>query len=470
MIDHLLTIVPPWLVILLVVFGVVNGTVAYLIFMERKVASWVQDRIGPNRVGPWGLLQSVADGIKMFVKEDYRPAGTDKVLFTLAPCLMMTVIIAAMAVIPWGGILQGTRTFSVADDPFTKMGHPPIIEAAQAVIPAGFYLVGQPVVTNGIAEVTYRYSFQISDVNLGVLYLVAMLSLGVYGIVLGGWSSNNKFSFLGGMRAAAQMISYEIPFGMSLLTIIVMFGTFSLGDIIAAQSHNWMGFLPAWNVFTQPLAFILFLACIHAEANRSPFDLAECEQELIGGYHTEYSSMRFGLFFLGEYTSMVVTSAVCVALFFGGWHLPGLTDGTDPANPAVTSSLTLAVLRALVYFAKIIVIIFVFMWVRWSLPRFRFDQLMGLAWKGMVPISLLILLSTTLAIYFLRVGQPTRNVTSPTAMMISGKEAVVLLAMNVVLLAVVLLGRRLLPAGPPVNRRLAIPCSRFSSATECVDQ
>ncbi len=453
MIDHLLTIVPPWLVILLVVFGVVNGTVAYLIFMERKVASWVQDRIGPNRVGPWGLLQSVADGIKMFMKEDYRPAGTDKVLFTLAPCLMMTVIVGAMAVIPWGGILQGTRSFNIAG-----------AQTAQQVIPAGAYVVGEPVVTNGVAEVTYRYSFQIADINLGVLYLVAMLSLGVYGIVLGGWSSNNKFSFLGGMRAAAQMISYEVPFGLSLLTIIVMFGTFSLGDIIAAQSHNWMGFLPAWNIFTQPLAFILFLTCIHAEANRSPFDLAECEQELIGGYHTEYSSMRFGLFFLGEYTGMVVTSAVCVALFFGGWHLPGLTDGTDPSNPAVTSSLTLALLRALVYFIKIIGIIFIFMWVRWSLPRFRFDQLMGLAWKGMIPVSLLILLGTTLVIYFLRVGQAARNVTSPAAMEISGTEAGVLLAMNVVLLAVILVGRRLLPAGPPVNRRLAIPGSRFSPA------
>jgi NADH-quinone oxidoreductase subunit H len=457
MIDHLLTIVPPWLIILLVVFGVVLGTVAYLIFMERKVASWVQDRIGPNRVGPWGLLQSVADGIKMLVKEDYRPAGTDKVLFTLAPCLMMTVIIGAMAVIPWGGILQGTRSFNVAGGQAAQM--------ARQVIPAGAYVVGQPVITGDVAQVTYRYSFQIADVNLGVLYLVAMLSLGVYGIVIGGWSSNNKFSFLGGMRAAAQMISYEVPFGLSLLTIIVMFGTFSLGDIIAAQSHNWMGFLPAWNVFTQPLAFILFLTCIHAEANRSPFDLAECEQELIGGYHTEYSSMRFGLFFLGEYTGMVVTSAVCVALFFGGWHLPGLTDGTDPANPAVTTSLTLAVLRALVYFAKIIVIIFVFMWVRWSLPRFRFDQLMGLAWKGMIPVSLLILMGTTLVIYFLRIGQPARDVTRPADMVISGKEAGVLLAMNVVLLAVVLVGRRLLPAGPAVNRRLTIPGSRFSATT-----
>lgn len=460
MIEKLLTIVPPWLVILLVVFGVINGTVAYLIFLERKIASWVQDRIGPNRAGPWGLLQSVADGIKMFVKEDYRPTGADKALFTLAPCLMMTVIIGAMAVIPWGGILQGTRSFDVQN-----LSPAQIATQAQAIIPAGAHLIGQPVLAEGVAQVTYRYSFQIADVNVGVLYLIAMLSLGVYGIVIGGWSSNNKFSFLGGMRAAAQMISYEVPLGLSLLTIILMFGTFSLGDIIAAQSHNWAGFLPAWNIFTQPLAFILFLTCIHAEANRSPFDLAECEQELVGGYHTEYSSMRFGLFFLGEYTGMVVTSAVCVALFFGGWHLPGLTDGTDPADPAVTTSLGLAVFRSLVYFAKVLGIISLFMWVRWSLPRFRFDQLMGLAWKGMVPVSLLILLGTALLIFAFHAGQPPRDPASPAAMAVSGKEALAFLAMNLVLIPIVLVARRLLPAAPAVNRRLAIPNSRFNPVT-----
>lgn len=456
MLHSLLSNVPPWLIILLVVFGAVLTTVAYLIFLERKIASWVQDRIGPNRVGPWGLLQSMADGLKMFLKEDYRPKRTDGLLFSLAPCLMMAVIVAAMAVLPWGGIVQGTVMQSNLNS-----------FPAQ---PAGSEVIGTaPTADPTVTEVTYRYSFQIADINIGVLYIIALLSLAVYGVVLGGWSSNNKFSFLGGMRAAAQMVSYEIPLGLSLLTVVVMFGTLSLGDITAAQAHYWNGWIPAWNVFSQPLAFLMFLVCIHAEANRAPFDLAECEQELVGGFHTEYSSMRFGLFFLGEYTGMVITSAVLVALFLGGWHFPGLVDHTDPANPAVTSSLGIAILRSLVFFGKTLLIISVFMWVRWSLPRFRFDQLMQLAWRGFIPIALAIFIGTVLVLYAFRAGTVIDG-DSVSATMLSKREGwrqyegLALLLMNVVILMAILAVAWLKPAPKAPNRRIAVPSHTSPSA------
>ena len=468
----LLERIPPWLYIAVVAHLIILGTVAYLIFLERKVAAWVQDRIGPNRVGPWGLLQSVADGIKMLVKEDYRPAGADRVLFTVAPAIMMILIIMSIAVIPWGGVKQTTRDIEVrgviesgeADALAISRANTPgtpenarLLEAARRQIPLGASIVAVTYTGHTTAPhaeqatVTYRYHFQVARLNIGVLFIIMVLALAVYGVVVGGWASNNKYSFLGGLRATAQMISYEIPLALSLLTIVIMFGTLELDEIVSRQAgHYWLGFIPAWNVFTQPLAFILFLVCIHAEANRAPFDLAEAEQELVGGYHTEYSSMRFGLFFLAEYAGMMTTSAVCVALFFGGWHLPGLGGSADPADPAVTTSLGLILLRCAVYFAKVMLMIGLFMWVRWSLPRFRFDQLMVLAWRSLVPFSLALLLGTALVLYWLGPG----NANFVKNKVLDGQMGAALLIMNVVLLAAALGLSRLLPAGPPTNRRV----------------
>src|SRR4051812_47671554 len=443
------THIPPWVWLTIVLHLTVLGTVAYLILLERKVASWVQDRLGPNRVGlgfgivPWlkdkhmfGLGQPLADGLKFIFKEDYRPKGVDVILFTLAPAIMITTVIISIAVIPWGGTKQTTRDV-------------PVGQVAADVVPQGSTIVSQ---TAG--SVTYQYPFQIADVNIGVLYILAVLSLAVYGVVIGGWASNNKYSFLGGLRATANMISYEVPLGLAVLTIVLMYGTLDLGAIVEKQAWMWKGIIPAWNIFTQPLAFLMFLVCIHAEANRAPFDLAEAEQELVGGYHTEYSSMRFALFFLAEYAGMITTSAVCVALFFGGWHLPGLTGHVDAANPAVTSSLVVCLLRALVFFAKTMVIIFVFMWVRWSLPRFRFDQLMGLAWRALIPMSLVILLVTCVVVYYFGEGRNQQ-------LRVGGKMALVLLASNLVMLLLIVLGSFILPAAPNTNRKLRIPGSRF---------
>jgi NADH-quinone oxidoreductase subunit H len=256
------------------------------------------------------------------------------------------------------------------------------------------------------------------------------------------------------------MISYEIPLGLAVLAIVVMFGTLQLDDIVARQAHYWWGWLPAWNVFTQPLAFFMFLICIHAEANRAPFDLAECEQELVGGYHTEYSAMRFALFFLAEYAGMVTTSAVCVALFFGGWQLPWIdkipyfvNHSPDVNNPAVTTSLVICIIRSIVFFTKTIAIIFVFMWVRWSLPRFRFDQLMMLAWRALIPMSLAILVMTAIMVYY------TDGLTFSD---VDGSTAIKFFVANVALLIVMLITAKLLPAAPDTNRRIAVAGSRFA--------
>lgn len=402
--------IPPFAYLAVAVLAVVLGTVAYLILLERKVASWIQDRIGPNRVGPGGLFQPLADGLKMLVKEDYRPPFADRYLFTLAPALMMAVMIVALAAIPWGGVYQSATT---------------------------------------------RWRVQIADLNIGVVFIFAVLSLGVYGVVVAGWASDNKYSFLGGLRATVQMVSYEVPLALSLLTVLTMYGTLDLGVIVERQAHLWLGFIPAWNIFCQPAAFVLFLVCMHAEANRAPFDLPEAEQELVGGYHTEYTSMRLGLLLLAEYAGMVVTSAVCAALFLGGWHLPGLS-GPDAANPAVTSSVWVVLLRCGVYYAKVLLLIFVFMWVRWSLPRFRFDQLLSLAWRGLVPLSLALLAGTACVVYLF--GPEHR-----AHMRVGGRMAAVLLAINVVIAAGALAVAAVMPARAP-NRRLSVPGSRFAPA------
>jgi NADH-quinone oxidoreductase subunit H len=434
MIEKILTIVPLWLIILLVIFQTMLGAAAYLILLERKIASWVQDRIGPNRVGPWGLLQPLADGLKMFTKEDYRPPGTDKYIFSVAPMLMMLVVFTAVAIIPWGGVYQGSI------DP-------------SATLPIGATKVDA---LSTATSTVYRIPIQIADVNIGVLFAVAILALAVYSVVFAGWASNNKYSFLGGMRAAAQMISYEVPLGLAIITIVLMHGTLSLNDIVSAQAGYWCGFVPSWNIFTQPMAFLIFLTCLHAEANRAPIDLAEAEQELVGGYHTEYTSMRLGLLLMGEYIEMTVTSAILVALFLGGWHLPGLTGNVDPANASVTSSVLEILLRVGVYFAKIGVIIAVFMWVRWSLPRFRYDQLMNLSWRALVPISLSIMFATAVVVFYFR-GPVTAGI-----IRIGTREALALFVANLVLLVLFAIGSRLMPTRD-VNRRMPVPHTRFST-------
>jgi NADH-quinone oxidoreductase subunit H len=372
----------------------------------------------------------------------------------------LAVLKLGQSVVPFSGTLIGNVIVEVHD------------QHAQAAAPA----VPEPATIT--ATVRYRYPFQIASLNIGVLFVLGVLALAVYGVVIGGWASNNKYSFLGGLRATAQMISYEIPLGLCVLCIVVMFGTLDLGQIVDRQAHYWYGFIPAWNVFAQPLTFLMFLVCIHAEANRAPFDLAEAEQELVGGYHTEYSAMRFALFFLAEYAGMITTSAVCVALFFGGWQFPfvdhlvcGLENlarsghWTNPQgalvdayNPAVTTSLALCIVRCLVFYAKTLVIIFVFMWTRWSLPRFRFDQLMTTAWRAMIPMSLALLLVTSVVVYEFG-GLPGAD---PFAPIISGPMAGALILANIVVLAATMALSLLLPAPLAVNRRLKVAGSRFS--------
>lgn len=487
-----------WVILAFVFHFVVLGTVAYLILLERKTASWVQDRIGPNRVGLdfglpflpkfhfWGLGQPLADGIKFLVKEDYGRRGVDKVLFSLAPAAMIVVVIISIAVIPWGGVRQVSKTITVPGERLpetvwveTADGPRLSTEAAEGL---RFYLPydaafvrpvtpddwtptfsapgEQAALVKADFAVTYRYHFQIAHLNIGVLFVLAALSLAVYGVVIGGWASNNKYSFLGGLRATANMISYEIPLGLSVLVMIIMFGTLDLAQIVDRQATYWAGFIPAWNMFAQPLPFLLFLICIHAEANRAPFDMAEAEQELVGGYHTEYSSMRFALFFLAEYAGMITTSCVLVALFWGGWHLPWIEWAlarwavADPGSNSVTTSLLICVLRCAVFFGKAMLVLFIFMWVRWSLPRFRFDQLMQIAWKGLIPILLILVIATTVLVYVYA---------GSTYDGLSGREALGFLALNAVCLAIIVAGSFLAPAGRGQNVRVRVPQSRFGA-------
>jgi NADH-quinone oxidoreductase subunit H len=511
-----------WITIGVVMHLLVLGTVAYMILLERKVASWAQDRIGPNRTGfgfgiipilkdwrAFGLGQSFADGLKMFMKEDYRSPNTDRVLFTLAPIIMMIVVVISIAVIPWGGVVGSrrmgdegniTRFMSAGydvhesvklhikenspqrrllseirifvndvptDDKLRNNEFVAVfdLKGQQTFGPPLYYQPG----VSYYAVYVDGWRFQIANLNIGVLFVLAVLSLAVYGVVVGGYASNNKYSFLGGLRATANMISYEIPLGLSVLAICMMFGTLDLSVIVERQATYWFGVLPAWNIFTQPLAFVLFLICIHAEANRAPFDTAECEQELVGGYHTEYSSMRFGLFFLAEYAGMITTSAVCVALFLGGWHAPYI-DKLVPAlagrldslaeSAVITDSVWAGIVRAGVFFGKTVFIMFVFMWVRWSLPRFRFDQIMALAWKMLIPISLGLLVATSLGVWFVyeRGGR--------TANGLGWQEALLFMAINVGVVIATLLVGSVLPSGSETtNRRVAVPGSRFARST-----
>ena len=323
-------------ILVLVIFVVSLVIAMYSTILERKFAAWIQDRVGPNRTGPGGVLQPLADGVKMFMKEDIIPAHAHKFLFKAGPMIAMTTALMASVVIPFGKTL----------------------------------LIGGK-----------EYALQVSDLNIGILYVFAMVSIGVYGIMIGGWASNNKFSLLGALRASSQMISYELAMSLSLIPVIMASSTLSMSEI-AQQQSGWH-----WNVITQPLSFIIFLICAFAETNRTPFDLPECETELIGGYHTEYSSMGLGLYLFAEYVNMFISSAVMVTLFFGGYNIPYI-EKLGLAHNLET------ILGVLFFFVKTGFFILFFMWVRWTIPRFRFDQLMNLGWKYMIPLALINILVT----------------------------------------------------------------------------
>ena len=326
-------------ILVLLLFLVSLGAAAYMTYFERKLAAWIQDRVGPDRAGPFGILQPIADGVKMFLKEDFIPTKADKWLFIIGPGIAMFTALITSAVVPWGPKL---------------------------------HLFGRDI------------ALQVADINIGILYVFGVLSVGVYGIMIGGWASNNKYSLYGAIRASSQMISYELAMGVSAITIVLLSGSLSLNDIVTQQSG-------VWNVFYQPVAFFIFFVCALAELNRAPFDLPECESELVGGYHTEYSSMKLGLYLFAEYTSMFVSSAIMAILFFGGYNFPGMSH---------FSGNTLAIIGIAAFAIKIFIFIFVIMWIRWTIPRFRFDQLMHLGWKTLLPLSLINLLITGLVIAF----------------------------------------------------------------------
>ena len=316
----------------LVVFAATMLTVLMMIYAERRVSAFIQGRLGPNRVGPQGLLQPIADGIKFLMKEDIIPDGVNKPIYLLAAVIMLIPALMTFAVIPFGSDIT---------------------------------LFGRQI------------PLQVADVNVGILYVLALTSIGVYGIVLAGWSSNSKYSLLGGLRSAAQLISYELAMGLAVVSIILLSGSLKLNDIVADQQ----GYLFSWNVFKQPLAFIIFLIAVYAETNRLPFDLSEAEQELVGGYHTEYSSIKFAMFFMAEYANMITAAALTVTLFFGGWDVPLINE--------TSLGIWGTVLSVLSFILKMGFFLFLFIWVRWTFPRFRYDQLMKIGWKVMLPIALL---------------------------------------------------------------------------------
>lgn len=327
--------------VLIVVVVMASLVIAmYATYAERKVAAILQDRRGPNRAGPFGLLQPVADGIKLFFKEEIIPDFSSKFLFILGPSMAMMTAIMTSAVIPWGDKLQ---------------------------------MFGRDI------------PLQIADVNVGILFVFAVVSMGVYGIMIGSWASNNKYSLMGGLRAASQIISYELAMGITLIALLMVTGTLSLKEMVLQQHSEGWHF--GWNIRYQPLGFLLFLICAFAECNRTPFDLAEAENELIGGYHTEYSSMKLGFYLFAEYINMFVSSVIMATLFFGGYDIPFLNEATLSPNIA-------ALVGIVALMGKVCCFLFFFMWVRWTIPRFRYDQLMNLGWRVLIPLALVNMLAT----------------------------------------------------------------------------
>ncbi len=380
-------------VVIFVFVNLIAVGALYLILLERKLSAWMQDRCGPNRVGPMGLLQPIADTIKLLVKEEWIPKWADRPLFVLAPALTVVPALIGFAIIPWGGTL---------------------------------HIGGEAVEVAG------------ANLNIGIVYLVAVGSLGVYGVALGGWASNNKYAFYGGLRAAAQMISYEIPLALAILTMILTAGTVQPSEMVAQQLDG------QWFVLHQPLAAVIFFACMLAEANRSPFDLVEAESELVGGWHTEYSSLKWALFFLGEYGHIIVGSAFLTVLFLGGWSINPFTGHDLPAS----GGLGMILLQVAVVLAKVFALISLVMAIRWTLPRFRYDQLMRLAWEGMIPTALLVLLVTSVVIFM-----------GWTPHMWAASLATILFVWVV---------RPLVPGGRNANRRIELAGSRFSPARAVV--
>jgi NADH-quinone oxidoreductase subunit H len=323
--------------LIFVIFNLLVLSAAFMVWMERKVCAYIQDRVGPNRVGFEGALQPFADVIKLLFKEQLRPKAADALLFAIAPIISTAAAFAAFSVVPFG---TSTTLFGLLDEP-------------------GILL-------------------QVTDVNVAVLVIFAIASMGVYGIVLAGWSSNSKYSLLGGLRSSAQMISYELSYGLALTGVIMLAGSLSLREIVLNQEGTWWGFIPRWYIFLQPVGFLIYMIAGVAETNRAPFDFPEAEQELVAGYHTEYSSMSFAMFFLAEYINMVTVSAVATSLYLGGWLGPLLPDW----------------LQWIWFLVKVFLILFFYVWMRWTLPRYRYDQLMEFGWKWLLPVSVLNLLAT----------------------------------------------------------------------------
>jgi NADH-quinone oxidoreductase subunit H len=331
-------------VLIVIIFAISLVVAMYSTYAERKIAAFFQDRIGPNRAGPFGILQPLADGGKMFFKEEIIPTNASAFLFIAGPSLAILTACIGSAVIPWGQTLT----------------------------------IGSHVV-----------DLQVTDINVGVLYIFGVVSLGVYGVMIGGWASNNKYSLLGAIRAASQNISYEIGMGLSIIALLMLTGTLSLREI-DQQQYGWH-----WNILRQPLGFLIFLVCAFAETNRTPFDLPECETELVGGYHTEYSSMKMGFYLFAEYINMFISSAVMATLYFGGYNFPFMHHLGVSAN-------VLTILGTAALFIKIFLFIFFFMWVRWTIPRFRYDQLMDLGWKVLIPLAIANIVLTGLFSTFFR--------------------------------------------------------------------
>lgn len=355
--------------ILAIIFAALLPIVSYTVYAERRVSAMIQDRLGPNRVGPQGLLQPIADAMKFLLKEDFTPGHVNKFYYWLAPALAMIPAITMIAVIPFGSTLELGWLLT------------PLANAT------GWDLDTSPI------------PMVIADVDIGVLFIFAVSSLGVYGIVLGGWASNSKYPFLGGVRSSAQMISYELALGLSVVPVFLFMGTLNLSDIVNFQWQQGWLVLPLWGdevgsikrwLLTIPMliSFVIFTVAIFAETNRLPFDLPESETELVGGYHTEYSSMKFALYFLGEYAAMITGSAAIVTLFLGGWSLPGIPSGD--------SGFFWGVVNILTFFVKLICLLFLFIWVRWTLPRFRYDQLMKLGWVWFFEIALVNIIVTAI--------------------------------------------------------------------------
>lgn len=326
-------------ILISLIIGVSLLIAMYETYAERKVAAFIQDRIGPNRAGPFGLFQPLADGLKLFMKEEIIPNTSNKFLFIIGPGLAMLTAMMTSAVIPWGGDIHLT------------------IGGEERIIP-----------------------LQVADINIGILFVFGVVSMGVYGVMIGGWASNNKFSLMAALRGASQVISYELPMGLSLIALLMVTGSLSMKDIVEQQMTGW------YNFFYQPLGFLIFLVCAFAECNRTPFDLPEAESELNFGYHQEYSSMKLGFYLFAEYINMFISSVIMATLFFGGYDIPVVNDAELAGS---IGNNWVSLLQVISLLLKTFIFIFVFMWVRWTVPRFRYDQLMNLGWKSLIPLALI---------------------------------------------------------------------------------